>query len=90
LTPSKPESQAGHRQKLVRKVRAFVRLKSGRESQMIDDVQLKPAKAGAKKAGAHMTRQDRLAEELRANLKRRKDAARRPKERGSTSDGKDV
>ncbi|MBN9247190.1 MAG: hypothetical protein J0I81_07020 [Hyphomicrobium sp.] len=37
----------------------------------------RPGNAGAGKGASKLTRQDRLAEELRANLKRRKAAARR-------------
>ncbi|RUP09411.1 hypothetical protein [Hyphomicrobium sp.] len=37
----------------------------------------RPGNAGTGKGGGKLTRQDRLAEELRANLKRRKAAARR-------------
>jgi hypothetical protein len=40
------------------------------------------ANAGTGKTPRKMTREDRLAEELRANLKRRKAAARRQKEQG--------
>ncbi|CCB63891.1 hypothetical protein RLW55_00870 [Hyphomicrobium sp. B1] len=50
-----------------------------------------PANPGAKPSAAQMSRKQRLAEELRANLKRRKAAARRHKETdgddGETSSG---
>ncbi|RUO99724.1 hypothetical protein [Hyphomicrobium sp.] len=42
--------------------------------------------AGAKSTPAQLKRQQRLAEELRANLKRRKAAARRHKEDGMVDD----
>ena len=45
-----------------------------------DDLRKTPANSGAKQSAARMTRSDRLAEQLRANLKRRKAAARRHKD----------
>ncbi len=38
----------------------------------------RPGNAGAGKGAGKLTRQDRLAQELRANLKRRKAAGKRP------------
>ncbi|MFT3729816.1 MAG: hypothetical protein QM780_18660 [Hyphomicrobium sp.] len=48
---------------------------------MNEELPPKPSvNSGAKPSSQRMTRKERLAEELRANLKRRKAAARRDKE----------
>jgi hypothetical protein len=45
-----------------------------------DQPEKSPANSGSRQASVAMKRKERLAEELRANLKRRKAAARRHKE----------
>jgi hypothetical protein len=54
-----------------------------RDSLMSGDLPQKPpVNPDVKPSAARMSRKERLAEELRANLKRRKAAARRHKETG--------
>jgi hypothetical protein len=81
LTASKPESQAADRVTAEHEDATLATHTGMSRGAMTGDMSQKPpTNSGKKPSATQVTRKDRLAEELRANLKRRKAAARRHKE----------